>query len=192
MKILIIYAHPSVESYNHALLEAFLKGLKKAGHDYEVVDLYRENFNPILSDTNPRAELGKDVKAYQERIKAVDYLAFVFPTFWYRAPAMLEGFIDRVFTSHFAYKYVSNFLGMKVPKGLLPDKKAIVIETYGGPGWYYRYLFSRIPWKRFRAVLKFCGIKVVAYQPCYHVPFTTDKVRQKYIRIVQELGEKLK
>jgi len=187
MKVLIIYTHPSIESYNHALLEAFLEGLGKAGHEYESIDLYRDNFNPVLSDTNLHAELGEDVKAYQEKIKSADYLAFVFPIFWYRAPAMLEGFIDRVITSGFAYKYVG-----KIPKGLLGDKKAVVIETYGGPSWYYRFLFNRIPWKRFKAVLKFCGIKKIIHQPCYKIPFTMDEVRKKYLEKVRKIGEGLK
>ena len=187
MKVLIIYTHPSVKSYNHGLLEAFVNGLKQGGHEYELVDLYQDNFNPVLADTNPHAELGDDVKAYQEKIKSADVLTFIYPTFWYRAPAMLEGFIDRVITSGFAYKYVGGR-----PKGLLGDKKAVVIETYGGPSWYYRFLFHQIPWRRFKAVIKFCGIKKITHQPCYKVPFTTDGVRKKYLEKVRKIGEGLK
>ncbi len=187
MKVLVVFAHPSHESFNHALLESLLEGLKEAGHETQVIDLYKDNFNPVIADISGHAELGDDVKAYQEKIKSADVLTFIYPTFWYRAPAMLEGFIDRVITSGFAYKYVNS-----LPKGLLGDKKAVVIETYGGPSWYYRFLFHRIPWRRFKAVLKFCGIKNIIHQPCYKVPFTTDKVRQKYLDKVRKIGERLK
>ncbi|MBU0706024.1 NAD(P)H-dependent oxidoreductase [Patescibacteria group bacterium] len=187
MKALVIYAHPSIESFNHALLEAFLKGLKKAGHEYELIDLYRDGFNPVLAEVSSHAELGDDVKVYQEKIKAADCLAFIFPIFWFRAPAMLEGFIDRVFSAGFAFKYVKS-----VPHGLLKGKKAVVIETYGGPGWYYNLIMSRIPWRRFKSVLTFCGIKITDHQPCYNVPFTTGKVRQKYLEKTRRVGEGLK
>lgn len=187
MKVLIIYSHPSVESFNHALLEAFSNGLKKAGHDFEVVDLYRDNFNPVLTDVSSRIELSEDVKVYQEKIREADCLAFVFPIFWFRAPAIMEGFIDKVFSAGFAFKYVKSR-----PVGLLKGKKAVVIETYGGPGWYYNFLMSRIPWRRFKSVLIFCGLKIAAHQPCYNVPFGQDEVRKKYLEAVCRMGESLK
>ncbi|MBU0577276.1 NAD(P)H-dependent oxidoreductase [Patescibacteria group bacterium] len=187
MKIVVVFAHPSAESFNHALLEAFLKGVKKAGHEYELIDLYRDGFNPVLADVSSHSEPGDDVKAYQEKIKAADCLAFIFPIFWFRAPAMLEGFFDRVLTAGFAFKYVNS-----MPKGLLKAKKAVVIETYGGPGFYYKLLMHRIPWRRFRSVLTFCDIKIVAHQPCYNVPFTKDEVRKKYLEKVRRVGEGLK
>lgn len=203
MKVLVIYAHPSPQSFNHALLEAFLAGLIKAGHEYEVIDLYKEKFNPILTDTSPRAPLAEDVKRYQERIVGSDCLAFVFPTFWYRAPAIMEGFIDRVFTSHFAYRYqpfvkhmklqfIPLIGKLKIPKGLLPCKKAVVIQTYGGPSWYYRFLFLRLPWLRFRAVLRFFGVRKIIYQSCYYVPFGSAKTRARYLKKTEKIGARLK
>jgi NAD(P)H dehydrogenase (quinone) len=191
MKVLVIYAHPSSKSFNHALLESFTEGLKKAKHEFEVLDLYKERFNPVVSEAEIEAHsktgVHPDIVVYQQKIKAADCLAFVFPTYWFRGPAMLEGFIDRVFTAGFAFKYVKS-----MPKGLLPDKKAVVIQTYGGPGFYYQLLMHRIPWRRFKSVLTFCGIKKIIHQPCYNVPFTTDKVRQKYLAKVKGIGMGLK
>ena len=187
MKVLVIYSHPFATSFNHALLEAFSDGLKKAGHDYEVVDLYRDNFNPVLADVSSRAEAGEDVKAYQEKIREADCLAFIFPIFWFRAPAILGGFIDRVFSAGFAFKYVKSR-----PLGLLKGKKAVVIETYGGPGWYYNILMSRIPWRLFRSTLTFCGLKIAGHQACYNVPFGKDETRKTYLERARRMGEWLK
>ena len=187
MKVLIIYAHPTTTSFNHALLEAFLKGLKKTGHDYQLADLYRDGFNPVLSADEMKGKLDEDVKAYQEKVAWADCLVFIYPTFWFRAPAMLEGFIDRVFSAGFAFKYVKSR-----PVGLLKGKKAIVIETYGGPMWYYNFLMSRIPWRRFRAVLTFCGIGIHTHQPCYNVPFAKDGIRRRYLNQARKIGEGLK
>lgn len=192
MNILLIYAHPSDKSFNHATKEAFIKGAKKAGHTVDLIDLYKDKFNPVLMDTNPRAELSKDVLLYQERIMKADWLAFIYPTFWYRTPAILAGWLDRVFTSYFAYKYVPTIFGsFKRPIGLLPVKKAVVIESYGGPGWYYRYLFRSLPWIGFKSILKFCGIKKFIHHPNYYVPFGTDEMRKKYLESVERVGERL-
>lgn len=192
MKVLVIYGHPKTDSYNHALLEAFLEGVEEQGHEYEVIDLYREKFDPVLEDPHPRAPVKEDAQRYQKKVKEADWLAFIFPTFWYRAPAMVEGFIDRVFRARFAYKYVPFVGSFKVPKGLLPCKKMVVIQTFGGPAWYYWFIFHRIPWKRFKAVMKFCGIRKFIYQPCYYVPFGTDKRRKKYLKKVRAIGARLK
>ncbi len=191
MKILTIFAHPPGESFNKAILNAFCDGAEKAGHTIDLIDLYVEKFNPLLVDTNPQAKLAPDVLAHQQRIKEADMLAFIFPTFWYRAPAILEGWFDRVLTSHFAYKYVPSWFGRKRPLGLLSDKKAVVIQTFGGPGWYYKIMTGNFPWFRFKSVLTFCGIKKIKYHPCWYVPFTTDKKREKCLKQLKRLGEKL-
>ena len=192
MNILLIYAHPSDKSFNHATKEAFIMGAKKAGHTVDVIDLYKDKFDPVLHDVSPRAELGKDILAYQERLKKAECLAFVYPTFWYAPPAILAGFFDRVFTSRFAYKYVPTIFGsFKRPMGLLPSKKAVVIESYGGPGWYYNFIFRQIPWIRFKSILKFCGVKKFVHHPNYYVPFGNDEMRKKYLESVERVGERL-
>jgi NAD(P)H dehydrogenase (quinone) len=50
MKVLIIYAHPNPMSFTKAILDNFIKGLKEAGHQYEIVDLYKTKFNPVFQD----------------------------------------------------------------------------------------------------------------------------------------------
>ena len=186
MKAFIVYAHPTTKSFNHALLESFTKGLEKGKHEYKVADLYRDGFDPVLDFAELKADLPEDVKDYQEKIRWADVLVFIYPTFWFRGPAMLEGFIDRVFSTGFAFKYVNS-----KPVGLLKGKQAFVIETYGGPGWYYNLLMGRVPYRRFASVLKFCGLKICAHLPCYYVPFTTDRIRQKYLNKAEKIGERL-
>ncbi len=50
MKVLIVYAHPNPMSFTHAILDNFVRGLKDAGHEYEILDLYKAKFNPVFSD----------------------------------------------------------------------------------------------------------------------------------------------
>jgi len=193
MKVLVVFAHPSHNSYNHALLESLLSGLKEGGHEAEVIDLYKDNFDPVLRETIHKPEPTDLCLKYQNKIKKADWLAFVFPIFWYRAPAILEGFFDNVFTSGFAFKYKKMFGGrLNWPIGLLPVKKAIVIETYGGPGWFYKLFYLRIPWIRIRTVLRFCGISKLIHKPCYSVLNTNKKVLKQYLERVKNIGKRLK
>ena len=50
MKVLIVYAHPNPMSFTKAILDNFVKGLREAGHQYEILDLYKEKFNPVFQD----------------------------------------------------------------------------------------------------------------------------------------------
>lgn len=193
MKVLVVFAHPSHDSFNYALLQSFLKGLEDGGHEADVIDLYKDGFDPVLTKTKHGGEEKPMALAYQNRLRDADCLALVYPIFWYRSPAILEGFIDQVFTSGFAFKYEKAFFGlMSKPVGLLKAKKAVVIETYGGPGWFYKLFFFRIPWLRMKSVLKFVGLKKFWYHPCYAVQSTTGKTLKKYLQRVRKMGSKLK
>ena len=194
MNVLVIYAHPSKNSLNHAIKEAFLEGLKKAGHTYELSDLYEDGFNPILSESELKhGEVPSDIQVYREKINKADYIAFIFPIWWYRAPAILEGWLDRVFSSDFGFKYVPMF-GERFyrPVGLLCEKKVISIETYGGPKIYYWFLVPFAPFKRFKkGVLGFCGIKKVLHYPLYSAAFKDPVPKKKFLEAVRKIGEKI-
>src|SRR6266542_3740031 len=102
---LIIYSHPDKESFNHAMLEATKTSLEKKGAKYEVIDLYEENYNPVLSKEEIKGKVSEQTLKHQEQIKRATTIIFIFPVFWFRAPAMMEGFLDKTFTSGFAYHY---------------------------------------------------------------------------------------
>ncbi len=193
MKVLVVFAHPSHESFNYALLKAFVSGAKKAGHEVDIIDLYKDNFDPVLRKTRHGGEMNPQAVAYQEKIKQTDWLAFIFPIFWYRGPAILEGFFDQVFDAGFAFKYKKILGGLiSKPIGLLPVNKAVVIETYGGPGWFYKLFFFRIPWARVKSVLKFCGIRKFIHHPCYSVLNTHEKALKKCLNSIENIGKRLK
>jgi len=111
MKVLIVYCHPSNNSFTYRLKEEFISGLVAAGHQYEVSDLYRMNFNETLSENeylregfyDDRLTIPEDVLAEQKKINEADMITFIYPVFWTEAPAKLVGWIQRVFTFGFAY-----------------------------------------------------------------------------------------
>lgn len=115
MRIYVVFAHPSKESFTQKVLESFIRGLRDAGHSFEVGDLYAMNVKSELNlpeykretGLNPDAEVPPDVKAEQEKINKADALVFIYPVWWSDCPAKLKGWFDRVFTYGYAYQYVN-------------------------------------------------------------------------------------
>lgn len=95
-------------------------------------------------------------------------------------PAILKGFIDKVFVSGFAYTSKGKF-----PKGLLVDKSAWVMYTIDSPSWFVRLVRRNIEWIVMRdAILKYCGIKCVRRMMFAGVKNSNLKSRQKWLNYV--------
>jgi NAD(P)H dehydrogenase (quinone) len=111
LKVFIVYAHPSDDSFTRHVRDSFVKGLEAAGHSYMMSDLYKMGFVTDMSEAeylreaNYRAELPVpgDVQAEQNKINECDTIVFIYPVFWTEAPAKLVGWFDRVWTYGFAY-----------------------------------------------------------------------------------------
>lgn len=109
MKVLVVITHPRLDSLTFKVSNKFIEGLKKAGHQTEILDLYRHEFNPVLwKEDEP--DWAADVQHYSpqveqeiSRMKEHEALAFIFPLWWWSMPAILKGYIDRVWNYGFAY-----------------------------------------------------------------------------------------
>lgn len=157
MNVLIIYAHPNQESFNGAILAQVKKGLEETTNSVTIIDLYQEEFDPVLrfNSTNKGRYLHQDpeTEKYRTLIHQADHLIFIYPIWWYGLPAILKGFIDRVFVSEFAYTYDD-----KLPKGLLKGKSAWAVYTIDSPKWYVTFFHRSMEWRNIKnAILKFCG-----------------------------------
>ena len=193
MYVGIIIAHPNPLSFNHALLKSFVDGAKTANHDVHIIDLYKDQFNPIISLDEMRGDISDPiVENYQQQIKNADCLVFIYPVFWFRAPAIFEGWIDRVFSVNFAFKFKTVFGNWGRPVGLLPCKKAIIINTYGSPAIATKYFYLNIPFRRLkRGVLKMCGVKNIIRINFWSVPFVSDEKRKRYLKRVFKVATRL-
>jgi len=111
MKVFVVYAHPSADSFTRHALGSFVAGLESAGHTHEISDLYAMGFASDISEAEYLREaryrrdipVPADVRAEQEKVNSSDAIAFVFPLFWSDAPAKLVGWFSRVWTYGFAY-----------------------------------------------------------------------------------------
>lgn len=155
---LVVYAHPNHQGHSGYLLKEVQKIWQEKGIEADVIDLYAIGYDPVLKDSElysaGRKEISEQNKEFQEKIKAAKYLLFIYPTWWQNMPAILKGFLDRVFTSGFGFTYKN-----KLPVKLLKGKKAAVFTSTGGPGVYNRF-FTHYSSLRVlsKHLLNFCGI----------------------------------
>jgi len=191
MKVLIVYAHPNPRSFNHAILEAFTKGLSDAGHNYEVIDLYAVKFNPCLSqddvDLFTNEKIPDDIKRQQEKVSQTDGLAFIYPIWWTGPPAMLKGWIDRVFFMGFAYDFDEK-TGQYT--GLLKHQKGLFINTAGASEEAAEMVGLEVALKKINneGILQFCGIKEVLQTIFHNVVMADDATLKGYLEDTYQLG----
>ena len=143
MHVFILFDHPNETSYCRALLDAVIAGLREAGHTYDLVDLNKDDFDPVMraEDLSRYGEgISSDPKVadYQRRIGAADHLVMVFPVWWEVMPALSKGFLDKVLLPGWSFEESSGL----VPRGLLGRLSATVVTTMGFPTWYYRLFFG--------------------------------------------------
>ena len=193
MKVLIIYAHPWDGSFNHSILESVKKGLSVSGHETDCIDLVKDGFNPVTSEKElavyHRGEsLDPAVKDYQARIAESDYLFFIFPNWWGGMPAIMKGFIDKVFLKNFAYKE-----DPAPGNGLLNIKGASVIITFDASSFIYQILFkSHIKKNIVFQILRFNGIKTVKIFTLCNVKGISEYKRKKFLEKIGYFSKRLK
>lgn len=135
MKHLIVVAHPSASSFTMALTRLYATELERLGHTQHTSDLYRMGFNPILREEElvsmghaaPHAATA-DVARAQKHVREADVLTVFYPLWWLSMPAIMKGYIDRVFARGFAYEAAHGIV-----RGLLTGKQCVLITLSGAP-----------------------------------------------------------
>jgi NAD(P)H dehydrogenase (quinone) len=182
-KVLVIYAHPDEKSFNSAILKKVIAGIKKSGNNYHVIDLYKENYNPVMSLAEMKGEESEETKKHQQLIALATDIVFIFPVWWFRAPAIMEGFIDKTFAPKFAYRFKSIIGKYGLPVPLLKDKSVLVFVTHGAPALPVKTLYVNVVKYRFLlGFLSFCfnlfKCKIVQL---WSVPFIDEAKRKNYL-----------
>jgi putative NADPH-quinone reductase len=137
MRVLVIYCHPRLDSFSAALRDAAVEGLTASGHSIEVRDLYSEGFDPVLSMHQrgvyfDETENLRGLEDHVAALRGAQGMVLVYPTWWFGMPAMLKGWLDRVWLPGVAF----HLGGPKALKPLLTDIRRIaVVTTYGSPWW---------------------------------------------------------
>jgi NAD(P)H dehydrogenase (quinone) len=164
MNALTVIAHPSPTSLNHALAQTAHQSLIAAGAHSVFIDLHQEQFDPVMTREEALGQPTVDpaVRRHIELLRAADILVVVHPNCWGSPPAMMKGWMDRVFAPGAAYAFEKGSDAGDAPVGLLRASAALVINTSNTPEQREREVFGD-PLERIwrHCLLEYCGVKCV-------------------------------
>jgi NAD(P)H dehydrogenase (quinone) len=212
MNILIVYAHQEPKSFNAAMKDTAVAVLTAAGHQVIVSDLYEMQFKATADRTdfarlgNPdyfkyqieqhiaydHRMLAEDIHIEQEKLKWADFVILQFPLWWFSVPAILKGWIDRVFCTGFAYGGAHKFYD----QGGLVGRKAMLALTTGGPNSMYSPTglngdIEKILYPIQHGMLYFVGMQVlppfIAWSPARVNPEQREHYLLQYTQRLQTL-----
>lgn len=140
MRVLLIVAHPLQDAFAQAAAARVRTTLERRGMEVDLLDLYAENFDPRLTAFERRRYFATPydagaVEAYAARLQRADKLAFVFPQWWFNMPAILKGFLDRVFAPGVAFVLLP---GGGLAGRLTHIDALYVVSSTGAPWWIAR------------------------------------------------------
>ena len=186
-KILVILGHPRKDSLCGALATAYAEAARAAGAELRELTLADLAFDPVLrTGYGGEQPLEPDLAAAQQAILWADHLAFVYPTWWGGLPALLKGFVDRVFLPGFAFKYRKDSPWWD---RLLTGRSARLLVTMDTPPWYYRWVY-RMPGhnQMRRTILEYCGIRPVRISQFGRVKGSPATQRAMWLEAARRAG----
>lgn len=131
MRHAVILCHPDPDSFNASVAERYCQSVREVGHEVILRDLYRMDFDPVLK-SNERPHLGTmaiadDVAAEIDEIRSADVFVLVYPIWFGTPPAMLKGYVERVFGAGFDHR------AMREPKrhSFMADKHLVSLSSSG-------------------------------------------------------------
>jgi NAD(P)H dehydrogenase (quinone) len=184
MNALVIVANPSAASFSHALADVVRAALVERGYAILFHDLFAEAFPPVSGDDAL-------VEHHRAQLRAADLIAVCHPNWWGQPPAILKGWLDRVFQPGVAYEYPPGVGPDGVPLGLLRARCALVLNT------------SETPWEREQAafgnplerlwrdcVFRFCGVERFGRAVFGPMSASTPAQRERWLHEARSLVEK--
>ena len=188
MRILILNAHPDEGSLSDSIAAEYVEGAQEGGHEIRLVPLRDLEFDLVLhGGFHPDKPIEPDIKRQQEYINWCQHIVIVSPNWWWSGPALLKGYIDRVFTPGFAMRYHNRF---PYVEPLLTGRSARVLYTQNAPrivGWLFR---GDLFWRWISgAVLGHCGFRPVRRKALYSAKDTTAEERTAFLASVRQLGK---
>ncbi len=189
MRVLLVHAHPVAESFNATLYKIACETLRAAGHDVRGIDLYAEDF-PAIMTRQQRLEYhiqGANEAGLAPHIEALRWaeaLIFIYPTWWYGLPAMLKGWLDRVWLPHVTFSMPE---GNQPIRGLMTNIRWLgIITTYGSPWWWVQIVGD----PGVRTLTR--GIRALCHRRCrtfklahYKIDASTPETRARFMQQVQ-------
>lgn len=188
MRTLVVYCHPNPESFVAAAKDRVLSGLRAGGHEVRLSDLYADGFRPELSDEERRAHLepgiAPELQRYADDLRWAEAIVLVYPTWWSGQPAMMKGWMDRVWGSGIAWELPA---GASVVKPLLTDVRRIAIVTTHGSSKFVNSLEGESGKRTvFRSIRAMCSRRVrTSWTAIYGLDRSTEARRIAWLDRVE-------
>ena len=213
MKILIVYAHHEPRSFGAALLARSLETLRVCGHEVVVSDLHSMNFNPVATaadfgerrfpdmlqydreqkHAHQHHAFAADIQAEIDKLLRCDLLILQFPLWWFSVPAIMKGWIDRVFANGVVYGS-----GRRFDTGGLAGRKGMLVTTTAclpgmvEPDGLLGSMAANL-WHLNHGTLAYAGLKVLPPVVSWSIHYTTAEQRAAYLdgydAVLRRLGD---
>ena len=187
-KVLVILGHPQSDSLCASMARAYADGARQAGALVRCLNVGQLAFNPTLQGYHAAQPLEPDLEAAQADIAWARHLVWVYPIWWGAMPALLKGFIDRVFLPGYAFKYRKDSPWWD---RLLAGRSAELLVTMDSPPWYFRWV-TRMPGhhQMKKAILEFCGIRPVRVHSFGPVRSASTERLAQWVNAARQLGNR--
>lgn len=191
MRVHVIYAHPLENSLAGVLHRTVVDNLTAAGHEVDDLDLYAENFNPVLMPDERAAYHDvpgntAGVQGYVDRLQAADALVLCHPVWNFGWPAILKGYFDRVFLPDVSFVFKKNRLG----PGLTNIRKLTSVTTYGSKRWRAAVL-GDAPRKNGTRFLRAVCHPAVSVK--YHALYDIDRISETQVQtFIDKVGQDMR
>lgn len=189
MKALVVYSHPCAESYNAAVRDTVVGSLTAAGYEVRMIDLYGIGFDPVMSATERREyhDPGVNERPVQQHLDDLfwcDTLVFVYPTWWFGLPAMLKGWVERVFVPHRTFRIPT---ADETMEGRVKHISKIAVITTCGATWWLSKMIGEPGRKTLlRGIRALCHPRCkTLYMAHYKMDSSTDQTRENYLKKVE-------
>jgi NAD(P)H dehydrogenase (quinone) len=186
MRLLFVHAHPVPESLSTALCTAAVETARAKGHDVRLIDLHAEGFNPVMSTDERRGytedvPIPADLVPQVEALQWAEALILVYPTWWYSQPAILKGWMDRVWRPGIAFTLHDE--GQRLRPALANIRLIGVITSFGSPWWFWTFLIGAPGRKIVLRGLRFCTNRRTQtfWLGLHEIDDQTDTTRKRYI-----------
>ncbi len=188
MKVLVILGHQHQGSFCHAIAQTAIEQLQRAGHEVRYHDLYAEGFDPVL----PHEEIPKTaqphpvIQQHCHEVREAEGYVIVHPNWWGQPPAILKGWVDRVFRQGVVYEFGPNGINE-----LLRGKRALVITTSNTPRDIELNVYGdplENLWKT--VIFGMCGVRDFLRRNFEPIILSTPEQRSQWLAEVRQLVDR--
>ena len=188
MAVTLIYAHPYPKSFNRAILDAMRGELAARNEEFYVIDLYADNFNPVMTEEELAAYTRGEYKDpavahYNEILDKTDKLALIFPIWWYDFPAILKGFFDKVMLP--GSGYTSTPEGLKAVRDI--PETLVVTTSSASTAALVEKLGDAVNRVMIETTFRAVGLNGARWENFGEIGKSTEKSRKEFLEHLRKL-----